>query len=95
VKKGTKLYVEGELQTRKWTDNTGAEKYTTEVVLSGFGGKLVLCGAPSAGSTPSAHQEAKQDGFQPQATGSQITKDEIPFIWVGVLMMVLTAAGVA
>jgi single-strand DNA-binding protein len=42
VKKGRKIYVEGTLQTRKWTDQSGAEKYTTEVVLDRFRGELVL-----------------------------------------------------
>src|SRR5437879_1402978 len=42
VKKGSKLYVEGALQTRKWTDNTGAEKYSTEVVLQRFRGELTM-----------------------------------------------------
>lgn len=45
VKKGTKLYIEGQLQTRKWEDASGQEKYSTEVVLQGFGGKLVLLSA--------------------------------------------------
>ena len=42
VKKGTKLYVEGSLQTRKWTDNSGAERYTTEVVLGNYSGEMTL-----------------------------------------------------
>ncbi len=42
VKKGTKLYIEGALQTRKWTDNAGVEKYTTEIVLQKFRGELTL-----------------------------------------------------
>jgi single-strand DNA-binding protein len=78
VKKGTKVYIEGALQTRKWTDKDGAEKYSTEVILSGFNGQMVLCGG-GGGSGASAHQEAKQDGYAPQATGAAITKDEIPF----------------
>jgi single-strand DNA-binding protein len=41
-KKGTKVYVEGQLQTRKWTDQSGVEKYTTEVVLQRFRGELTL-----------------------------------------------------
>ncbi|MGD0723274.1 MAG: single-stranded DNA-binding protein [Roseiarcus sp.] len=41
-KKGSKIYVEGQLQTRKWTDQSGAEKYTTEVVLQRFRGELTL-----------------------------------------------------
>lgn len=42
VRKGTKLYIEGQLQTRKWTDQAGIEKYTTEVVISRFKGDLVI-----------------------------------------------------
>lgn len=40
IKKGTKLFVEGSLQTRKWTGNDGVEKYTTEIVLQGFNCKI-------------------------------------------------------
>ncbi|MGL4396385.1 MAG: single-stranded DNA-binding protein [Hyphomicrobium sp.] len=51
VKKGSKLYVEGALQTRKWTDKDGQEKYSTEVVLQGFNGSLTMLdgGRASAG----------------------------------------------
>ena len=42
VKKGSKLYIEGALQTRKWVDNTGVERYTTEIVLQGFGAVLLM-----------------------------------------------------
>ena len=42
VKKGSKLYIEGKLQTRKWTDNNGQDKYTTEIVLQGYGGTLTM-----------------------------------------------------
>ena len=42
LKKGAKVYVEGQLQTRKWTDQSGAEKYTTEVVLQGFNSSLTM-----------------------------------------------------
>tara|TARA_R110002096_G_scaffold416576_3_gene619820 strand:- start:269264 stop:269764 length:501 start_codon:yes stop_codon:yes gene_type:complete len=42
LKKGSKVYVEGSLQTRKWTDNAGVEKYTTEVVLQRFNGELTM-----------------------------------------------------
>jgi len=44
VKKGTKLYIEGQLQTRKWLDNTNQEKYTTEIVLQGYNANLILLG---------------------------------------------------
>src|SRR5690348_11000871 len=49
VKKGAKLYIEGALQTRKWTDNTGAEKYTTEVVLQRFRGELTMLDSRGGG----------------------------------------------
>lgn len=42
VKKGSKLYIEGQLQTRKWQDQQGQDRYSTEVVLQGFGGSLVM-----------------------------------------------------
>ena len=42
IKKGSKLYIEGKLQTRKWTDRDGNDKYTTEVVLQGYGGNLTM-----------------------------------------------------
>lgn len=47
LKKGSKVYLEGELQTRKWTDNAGAEKYSTEIVLQKFKGELTLLDAPN------------------------------------------------
>jgi single-strand DNA-binding protein len=51
LRKGSKIYVEGALQTRKWTDNTGVEKYTTEVVLQRFRGELtMLDGARGGGA---------------------------------------------
>ena len=42
VKKGSKVYIEGQLQTRKWQDQSGQDKYTTEVVLQGFNGNLTM-----------------------------------------------------
>lgn len=42
VHKGSKLYVEGKLQTRKWTDQQGVEKYSTEIVLQGFGSTITM-----------------------------------------------------
>lgn len=42
VRKGTKLYLEGQLQTRGWTDKTGVERYTTEIVLGKFRGDLII-----------------------------------------------------
>lgn len=44
LKKGSTVYIEGALQTRKWTDNTGQEKYSTEIVLQKFRGELTMLG---------------------------------------------------
>ena len=50
LKKGSKVYIEGALQTRKWQDQSGADRYSTEIVLQGFNGVLtMLDGAPGAG----------------------------------------------
>ncbi len=65
LRKGSKVYLEGALQTRKWTDQSGAEKYTTEIVLQQYRGEIVmLSGAPAA------------DGEQ--SKGGDLD-DEIPF----------------
>jgi single-strand DNA-binding protein len=75
VKKGSKLYVEGTLQTRKWTDKDGAEKYATEVVLQGFSGQLTLLDGKRE-SSGTAHEATQAPA---QQTVSQILDDEIPF----------------
>ncbi|HEX8665610.1 MAG TPA: single-stranded DNA-binding protein [Beijerinckiaceae bacterium] len=49
LKKGSKVYVEGQLQTRKWTDQSGQEKYSTEVVIQRFRGDLTLLDGRSSG----------------------------------------------
>jgi single-strand DNA-binding protein len=49
LKKGAKVYIEGALQTRKWTDQSGVEKYSTEVVLQGFNSNLTMLDGRSAG----------------------------------------------
>ena len=49
LKKGSKVYVSGSLQTRKWTDQSGTEKYSTEVVLQGFGGELTMLDGKGGG----------------------------------------------
>ena len=50
LKKGSKVYLEGQLQTRKWQDNSGQDKYTTEIVLQKFRGELVLIDSRGSGS---------------------------------------------
>lgn len=52
LKKGSQLYLEGSLQTRKWTDQGGAEKYTTEIVLQKFRGEITLLGGKPDDNDP-------------------------------------------
>ena len=51
VKKGSTVYIEGALQTRKWTDQQGVEKYSTEIVVSRFKGELTMLGGRSEGGS--------------------------------------------
>lgn len=73
VKKGSKLYIEGQLQTRKWVDNNGQEKYTTEVVLQGFNASLLLL--DNKGMTTS---DTSANSDIPTFDNSELD-DEIPF----------------
>ncbi|MCW3834781.1 single-stranded DNA-binding protein [Sphingomonas canadensis] len=50
LRKGSKVYLEGQLQTRKWQDQSGADRYSTEIVLQGFNAQMVLLDAPGGGS---------------------------------------------
>jgi len=74
VKKSTKLYIEGQLQTRKWVDNENQEKYTTEIVLQNFNSTLILL--DSRGEM-SPNQPGKQSNA-PTFDNSDLD-DEIPF----------------
>lgn len=49
LRKGSKVYIEGQLQTRKWQDNNGQDRYTTEIVLQGFNGSMVMLDGPGGG----------------------------------------------
>ena len=60
LKKGSKVYIEGALQTRKWQDQSGQDRYSTEVVLQGFRGELTLLDRAGAGS--SANDAGADDG---------------------------------
>ncbi len=73
IKKGSKLYIEGSLQTRKWVDNAGAERYTTEIVLQNFNSALVMLDNNRSGSG---------DGFSSESGSNFVAEeidDEIPF----------------
>ncbi len=79
LKKGSKVYIEGQIETRKYTDSQGVEKYTTEIVLRQYRGEIqILDGAKSSDEAPeqTAHDVAKTNGYQAQA--SELS-DEIPF----------------
>ena len=77
LKKGSKVYVEGSLQTRKWEDQSGVERYTTEVVLQAFGGKLVMLGGDEGGSNGGGC--TKRAAEQAQAPLNTELDDDIPF----------------
>ena len=81
LKKGAKVYLEGALQTRKWTDKDGAEKYSTEIVLNRFNGTMVMLDGRSGGG-------AGEGGFGGGGRGTNEAPasfqrdemdDEIPF----------------
>lgn len=95
VKKGTKLYLEGQLQTRKWQDRDGNDKYTTEIVLQRYRGELVLLDSRNSGGGGGGGGGYNQDrggyGKMDQGGGSRPASamegpkqdfdldDEIPF----------------
>ncbi len=89
LRKGSKVYIEGALQTRKWTGNDGQERYTTEVALQRFRGELTMLdtrgsnGGDYAPAEPVPGAVAEQGGAQPDAQpgaqpGAELD-DEIPF----------------
>ncbi|MFT4718255.1 MAG: single-strand DNA-binding protein [Rickettsiales bacterium] len=76
LKKGTKIYLEGQLQTRKWTDNSGIEKYTTEIVLQNFNSTLSILDSKQSSSDTS---NKFNDNSQDQNSADDIIDDDIPF----------------
>ena len=86
LRKGSKVYIEGQLQTRKWEDSNGQERYTTEVVLQNFNGNLVLLdgrgdGSAAGGDVYSASPSAGASGWDnsPSAAPAADLDDDIPF----------------
>ncbi len=63
LKKGSKVYIEGQLETRKWTDQSGAEKYTTEVVLRPYRGELTLLDGRSEGGGGGGGMDDRGGGY--------------------------------
>ncbi len=87
LRKGSKIYVEGQIQTRKWQDQSGQDKYTTEVVLNRFRGTLTMLdsrrdseggGGGDYGGTPSGGGDGGSGGGGPAPSGGDLD-DEIPF----------------
>ena len=80
LKKGAKVYVEGQLQTHKWTDQGGQEHYTTEVVLPRFKGELTMLSRANNGERPEA-DGTSGEGYLPRGGhgGGGDLDDEIPF----------------
>jgi single-strand DNA-binding protein len=77
LKKGAKVYIEGALQTRKWQDKDGKDKYSTEVVLNGYGSVLTMLDKPDGGSASRHDDDAPQR--RPVPRGSDDMNDDIPF----------------
>ena len=82
VKKGSKIYIEGELQTRKWADQQGNDRYTTEIVLQGFNSTLTLLDSKNSSSSSSEKSienvPDNQDADASSESDSSI-EDDIPF----------------
>jgi single-strand DNA-binding protein len=93
LKKGSKVYIEGQLQTRKWQDQSGQDKYSTEVVLQGFNSQLTMLdgrgGGAGASDSGSGSDDAGADfgasgpsggrARKPATVGAGGLDDEIPF----------------
>ena len=80
LKKGAKVYIEGQLQTRKWTDKDGAEKYSTEVVLQNFRGELTMLDGRSGGEGGGSFGGGGRGaGEAPASFQRDEMDDEIPF----------------
>jgi single-strand DNA-binding protein len=80
LRKGAKVYVEGQLQTRKWTDKDGAEKYSTEVVLQNFRGELTMLDGRNGGEGGGGFGGGRSGaGEAPASFQRDDLDDEIPF----------------
>ena len=71
LRKGSKVFVEGKLQTRKWQDQSGNDRYSTEVVIQGFGGTLEMLDGPSG--------QSQQGNRSPAPAPQDDLDDDIPF----------------
>lgn len=80
LKKGSKVYISGQLQTRKWQDQSGQDRYTTEVVLQGFSGELTMLDSRGGGGDGGGDYAASEQGGGGWDSGPpDDMDDEIPF----------------
>lgn len=86
LKKGSKIYLEGALQTRKWTDKSGREKYTTEIILQGFNAVLTMLDSNKSGSTSVNNTSYTKSEDSPSTSPAYSSgpinadiNDEVPF----------------
>lgn len=79
LKKGSSVYVDGTLQTRKWTDQSGAEKYSTEIVIGKFKGELTMLGKADGGGDDRSDTPSKSSGDGKNWEPPPDMDDEIPF----------------
>tara|TARA_B100000029_G_C17088554_1_gene783332 strand:+ start:126 stop:605 length:480 start_codon:yes stop_codon:yes gene_type:complete len=77
IKKGAKIYIEGQLQTRKWQDSSGADKYTTEVVVQNYRGELVLLDRSSDNNTFGSFEDQDKLSQDSKNTSKKEIKNEI------------------
>lgn len=82
IKKGSKLYVEGSLQTRKWTDKNGSDHYTTEIILQGFGSSIQLLDSANYKSIAQKEIEEERNSIKSEIQNeseNDTFSEEIPF----------------
>lgn len=85
LRKGSQVYFEGQLRTRKWTDANGVDKYTTEIVIPQMGGVMQMVGGKRDDSNQHPRQQPQQQSGQPQGGWGQPQQpqppmtDDIPF----------------
>ncbi|GGF83009.1 single-strand DNA-binding protein [Mameliella alba] len=85
LRKGSKVFLQGKLQTRKWQDQSGQDRYTTEVVLQGYDAKMVMLGDPRGqdGGSRGGYDQGGAGGSSGASTGQgapgRDIDDEIPF----------------
>lgn len=84
ARKGSKVYIEGSLRTRKWTDQSGTERYTTEVVLQNFNSTLTLLDSRSNAVNSdyklnNEYKQSEKSDYESNNAKDEFIDDEIPF----------------